>query len=349
MSNTGTRGRRGPDRYWLHALLFLLTFGSTMMAGAQWAGLPADQFTEITNWGVGFTYALLIMTFLTAHEFGHYIAARLHGVDATLPYYIPMPFILFGTMGAVIRTRTPIPNRRVLFDIGVAGPLAGFVVCLVILGFGFTHLPPMESIYAVHPEYRSLGAIPETGMYFGNTILFAFFRNVFGQVAGWIPPMNEFYHYPFLNVGWFGLFVTALNLAPFGNLDGGHVLYALVGGRWQRRVARVLWYVLFILGVLSLLGMIDSYLRIPSPNGFVVFLQSLIGEPLAWAVDQAPLLFSVGEGWLLWALLIRFVIKVDHPEIPGEEGLDLKRKVIGWAAMLILVLCMPLQIIYFVE
>lgn len=348
MSDAAVR-QRPKDRYWLHALLFLLTFGSTMMAGAQWAGLAEADFLEVTNWGVGVTYALLIMTFLSAHEFGHYIAARIHGVDATLPYYIPMPFILFGTMGAVIRTRSMIPNRKVLFDIGVAGPLAGFVVCLVILGFGFTHLPPIESIYAIHPEYRELGRIPETGMYFGNTILFSFFRDTVAGGSAWVPPMNEFYHYPFLCVGWFGLFVTALNLAPFGNLDGGHVLYALVGGRWQRLVARTLWWFLFFIGFMSLFGLIDSYLRVPSPSGFVIFLQNTIGEPLAWAVDRVPWLFTIGEGWLLWALLIRFIIKVDHPEIPGEEGLDTNRAVIGWASMLILILCMPIQIIYFVE
>ena len=207
----------------------------------------------------------------------------------------------------------------------------------------------MESIYAIHPEYQQLGEIPDTGMYFGNTILFRFFQETVAGGSTWVPPMNEFYHYPFLCVGWFGLFVTALNLAPFGNLDGGHVLYALVGGRWQRLVARTLWWFLFFIGFMSLFGLIDSYLRVPSPNGFVIFLQNTIGGPLAWAVDRIPWLFTVGEGWLLWALLIRFIIKVDHPEIPGEEGLDPKRAAIGWASMLILILCMPIQIIYFVE
>jgi membrane-associated protease RseP (regulator of RpoE activity) len=332
------------DRYWLHALLFLLTFLSTMAAGTAWAG--ADP-TEITNWGRGLTYALLILTFLTAHEFGHYIAARIHGVDATLPFYIPMPLILFGTMGAVIKTRSPIPNRRVLFDIGVAGPIAGFVVCLIILGVGYITLPPFEYIYSIHPDYAATGRIPETGMYFGDMILFRLMAMLFGG-NGFVPPMNEVYHYPFLCVGWFGLFVTALNLAPFGNLDGGHVLYAMKG-RFQHRVGRALWWVLLVLGLLSLVGALDAFLAAPSPDTWVIWLQLNISPVISPLVRTAPLLFQVGEGWLLWALLIRFFIGVAHPEIADPEPLDRKRMIIGWLAMTILVLCMPLRIIYFVE
>lgn len=343
----GARSRTR-DRYWLHALLFVLTFLSTMMAGAQWAGLSPEQFSEITNWGAGLTYALLIILFLSAHEFGHYIAARIHGVDASLPYFIPMPLILFGTMGAVIRTRSIIPSRTVLFDIGIAGPLSGFVVSLGILVYGFTHLPGIESLYVIHPEYVAEGGIPATGMFFGDTILFSAFRSWFVDAEQWMPPMNEFYHYPFLCVGWFGLFVTALNLAPFGSLDGGHILYALVGGVWQRRIARVLWWTVFTLGILSLVGIINLYLQEPSPSAFVVFLQNTIGEPLT-AIDRAvPWLFHIGEGWLVWALFVRFLVKVDHPELPDQESIGTGRRVLGWMSMAILVLCMPAQIIYVV-
>lgn len=336
---------RPRDKYWLHALLFILSFMSTMIAGTMWADVDPS---EITHWVHGLTYAILIMTFLSVHEFGHYIAARIHGVDATLPYYIPAPFVLFGTMGAVIRTRTQIPNRRVLFDIGVAGPLAGFVASLVILGIGFINLPGPDSLYAIHPEYQLTGW-SEKGMYFGDTILFSLFKMWFAVGGGWIPPMNEIYHYPFLCVGWFGLFVTALNLAPFGNLDGGHVLYALVGGTWQKRVARFLWWVLFTIGILSLLGTIDSILREPSPIGFVIWLQTMIGKPLAAAVDAFPLLFTIGEGWLLWAILIRVFIKIDHPDLPPDEGLTPMRTALGWLSIVIFVLCLPPQIIRFVE
>jgi len=334
------------DRLWLHGLLFVLTFASTLTAGTQWAG---QDPTEITNWGMGLTYALLILTFLSAHEFGHYIAARIHKVDATLPFYIPMPLILFGTMGAVIRTRSRIPNKKVLFDIGVAGPLAGFVVCLIILGWGLINLPPYEYIYTIHPEYQGMAGIPHTGMYFGDMILFRTLSSLLApHSTGFLPPMNEVYHYPFLCVGWFGLFVTALNLAPFGNLDGGHVLYAMKG-TFQHRVARVLWYVLLTLGILSLVGALHAYLSVPSPTGFIIMLQRSLMPILDPMVNAVPLLFQIGEGWLLWALLVRFFIGIDHPEITDPEPLDMKRQIIGWTSFVILVLCMPLRIIYFIE
>ena len=340
--------QRLPQRYWLHGLLFLATFASTMLAGSQWAGLSAEEYSEITNWGAGLTYAILIMLFLTAHEFGHYIAARIHKVDATLPFYIPMPLILFGTMGAVIKTRSVIPNRKVLFDIGVAGPISGFIVCLGILAVGYATLPPMEWLYTIHPEYQRLSEIPTSGMYFGDMLLFGWMADIFAPAGAYIPPMNEVYHYPFLCVGWFGLFVTALNLAPFGNLDGGHVVYALLGGKKQRLIARSLWWPLFTLGVLSMVGILDSILREPSPNGFVIWLQTIIGTPLSAIVDLVPWLFTIGEGWLLWALLIKFFIKIDHPELGDPEPLSTRRKIVGWTSMLILVLCMPVQLVYFV-
>lgn len=336
------------DRPWLHALLFVLTFGSTMMAGTAWA---MQDYTDISLWGYGVTYALLIMSFLTAHEFGHYVAARIHGVDATLPFFIPMPFIPmipFGTMGAVIRTRAPIPNRKVLFDIGVSGPLAGFVVCLLILTVGIITLPPFESIYAFHPEYRLLREIPHTGMYFGDIPILNVFRWIAATYGKWVPPMNEMYHYPFLCVGWFGLFVTALNMAPFGNLDGGHVLYALTGSRIQRVVARTAWWVMFVAGLLSLLGIVDAVLQEPSPNEFIMSVQNSIGMSLHNIVTSIPWLFQAGEGWLLWSLIIRFVIKIEHPEIPEIEPLSFVRSVVGWLAIAILLLSLPLRMVYFV-
>ncbi len=337
-----------PDRLWLHALLFILSTISTMMAGTAWA---MQDYTDISLWSTGLTYSLLIMSFLTAHEFGHYIAARIHGVDATLPYFIPMPILAlipFGTMGAVIRTRSSIPSRRVLFDIGVAGPLAGFLVCLVILAIGYGMPMSPDSVYTFHPEYRFLGSIPSTGMYFGDMPLYSAFRMIGEHVNGWVPPMNEVYHYPFLCVGWFGLFVTALNMAPFGNLDGGHVLYALVGGALQRRISRFLWWVMFIAGVLSLVGVIDTFLQEPSPTAWIQSLQYTIAEPLHSVVSWAPWLFKLGEGWLLWAILVRFVVRIDHPEIPDPLPLDGYRAALGWLSIAIFILCLPVRIVYFV-
>lgn len=318
------------------------------MAGTAWA---MQDYTDITTWGTGLTYALLLMSFLTAHEFGHYIAARYHGVDATLPYYIPMPLlwlIPFGTMGAVIRTRSMIPNRKVMFDIGVAGPLAGFVVCLVILGIGYANAPPPESIYAFHPEYRFLESIPTTGMYFGDMPLNAAFRWWASETHGWIPPMNEVYHYPFLCVGWFGLFVTALNMAPFGSLDGGHVLYALVGGKRQRVISRTLWWMMFTAGSLAVLGAVNNALLEPSPVPWIDTLSRTVGVALNSLIQAVPWLFQAGEGWLLWSLLVRFLVKIDHPEVPDTSPIGGYRTVLGWLALAILVLCLPVRFVYFV-
>ena len=146
----------GKQRIWLHLSLFILTLYTTTLAGVAWRG--RDPF-ELSNFGYGLEYSLLLLLFLSAHEFGHFIAARIHGVDVTLPYYIPFPGTMmgimpnFGTFGAVIRTRQRIPSRSIIFDIGVAGPIAGFIVCIIILAIGFATLPGIEYLQAIHPDY----------------------------------------------------------------------------------------------------------------------------------------------------------------------------------------------------
>lgn len=331
----------------VHLLLFLATFAMTAMAGAQW--LYKDSL-EVMNWVHGLTYATLIVLFLSAHEFGHYIAARIHGVDASLPYFIPVPpigpFLPFGTMGALIRIRTPIPNRRALFDIGVAGPIAGFVVCLAVLIYGFMTLPTIDYLYTIHPEYVATG-IPSSGMHFGDTLLFSFLRNVFANSSGFIPPMNEVYHYPFLCVGWFGLFVTSLNMLPFGQLDGGHVLYSLIGQR-QHVVARLLWWLLFTYGILGLVTEVLAVLAEPSPEPYMVWMQTYIEPVFSVVIRAIPFDVSAGSNWLLWAFLIRFLIRIPHPPIADPEPLSLGRKVIGWTSIIILVSSFTPTIITFV-
>ena len=274
---TNQKAYKPKQRYTLHITLFILTFISTIIAGVSWNG---KNFTDVSTWDSGLTYAALIMLFISAHEFGHYFAARYHGVDATLPFYIPMPapFLMpFGTMGAVIRTRSPIKNRKVLFDIGVSGPLAGFVVSLAVLVYGFLSLPGKEYLYDIHPEYLSLfgGDIPHFGLTFGDTLLYSFLANVFANPYGFLPPMNEIYHYPFLCVGWFGLFVTSLNLLPVGQLDGGHITYAMFGKK-QGIVSRIVVAVMVAIGLFAVLGELRSYLEIDNPDSLFSFLQSIV-------------------------------------------------------------------------
>lgn len=330
----------------IHVLLVLATFATCMMAGAQWVGV--NPF-EIGNWQAGFSYAVLTMTFLLSHEYGHYLAALRHKLPSSLPYVIPVPptIMPFGTFGAVIRTRTPMMTKNQLFDIGVSGPIAGFVVCLIILTIGFITLPGVEYLYAIHPEILANG-FTDKGLTFGDTLLFSMFRSMFeGHV--FVPPMNEIYHYPFLCVGWFGMFVTALNLLPFGQLDGGHVLYALIG-RKQHVIGRVLWWTMFSLAVLWLLGLIHDLFTVGfNPAAFspwVLWLRSTVDPTLGSVIAKAPWLFSLGEVWTFWLIMVRLVIKIEHPVIADESPLSKGRVAIGWIAMLILILSIAPKSIY---
>ena len=289
----------------IHISLFLATFFTTTLAGVMW--LNKDPF-DLQNFYLGLHYSISLLAILTAHEFGHYFAARYHRVNSTLPYYIPMPPFLFnpfGTMGAIIKIKSPIPTRRALFDIGASGPVAGFVVTLIIFMYGVFTLPTIDYLYAIHPEYKMTGTIPQTGLAFGNSLFTIGVRELFSNQL-FFPPMNEIYHYPFLCVGWFGLFITALNLIPIGQLDGGHILYALIG-RKQGIFARIFFGSLIVIGLSSF---------IPLPY------------------------FSIHAGtvgWLVFALILYFLIKLDHPPIYDDAELDPTRKLIGWITIVIFI------------
>lgn len=338
--------RKSKQRLPLHIALFLASFLCMLMAGTQWMG---KDFLEISNWQYGFTYAILLITFLSAHEFGHYFAARYHKVDATLPYFIPFPLLMFnpfGSMGAVIKTRTPIYSRKALFDIGIAGPLAGFVVCLVILIVGLLTLPDKSYIYQIHPEYMLLGGnIPKWGMYFGDTLLYSFLASVFGNSGGFLPPMNEIYHYPFLCVGWFGMFVTAINLIPIGQLDGGHITYAMFG-KWHRYITRVAWWTLFIIGSGSFLNIFYDIIKTDQPDTLYTFFQSLLLPVLATLKSLFPWWFESWGAWVLWAFIARFVVKLDHPPVPDSTPIGKPRMALGWVAIAIFVLTISYNGLY---
>jgi len=291
--------------YIINILLFIITFFTTTIAGMQWLGK-----TDLADFATGLPYSLAILFVLASHEFGHYFASRYYNVNTTLPYFLPCPPPLnFGTFGAVIITRSKVPTRRAMFDIGVAGPIAGFIASLLILIYGFTHLPPREYLYTIHPEYLTGEKIQGIDLIFGDTLFFRFLATILtNPQIDFVPPMNEVYHYPFLCVGWFGLFVTMLNMTPIGQLDGGHVIYAMLGSRYHRIIARVAFGTLLLLGLLGFAPMIG------------------VQAPVGWL------------GWLFWALLVRLVIKLDHPQISDPEPLDTKRRIIGWISILILLL-----------
>lgn len=300
-------------RYWLHILLFVITFITTTVAGAEWTTGTFGPYT-LSTLLKGLPYSISILFFLTCHEFGHYFAAKYHKVDATLPYYIPLPpilgFINFGTMGAVIKTTSPIRMKKAMFDIGIAGPIVGFIACLIVLIYGFTHVPGEEYILSIHPDYFS-PEYEKTGLklVFGDTLLFSFLKYIFTDGSQFFPPMSEIYHYPFLCVGWFGLLVTAMNMIPVGQLDGGHISYAMFGEETHYKIAVIAFVLLFIFG---LSGFVDSMLE--------------LNLNIGWS------------GWLFWSLILYFFIRLKHPAIADDKKLDSKRMILGYFSFVILLL-----------
>ncbi len=207
---------------------FLLTVYSTLIAGAvlaiEDASWPTVRDLLVTPnfWLFGWPYAACILMILGCHEMGHYVACRLYGIDATLPFFIPAPH-LFGTFGAVIRIRAPITDRRALFDIGVAGPIAGFVVAVPVLLFALAHSP----VVSQPPSGE--------GISFPSCLLLEIVgRSLYPAL---VDPDRTVMVHPTYWAAWLGLLATGLNLLPIGQLDGGHILYA-VSGRWHTTVSR---------------------------------------------------------------------------------------------------------------
>lgn len=235
---------RTGDRYWLHILLFVITLLTTSLVGASMQfdferNVPFDieHNFELYGWfwhhpmGLlqGLPFALTLLTILMAHEFGHYLAALYHRVDASLPYFMPSPML--GTFGAFIRVRSPIYTRAALFDIGVSGPLAGFVFLLPALSVGLAFSKVIPGI--AHQGSLQFG-IP------GLQILLT--KAIFPGV-----PAASIYLHPVARAAWVGMFATAMNLLPIGQLDGGHILYSFFPNR-HRQVSTALALILLPLG-----------------------------------------------------------------------------------------------------
>ena len=218
--------KKTPKQYLFHLGLFLVTLFTTSFAGSGGGGTILEIFFN------GLPYSFSLLSILLVHEFGHYFAARRFGVDATLPYFIPFPSLI-GTMGAVIKTRTPVPHSRALLYIGAMGPLPGFIVSFFLAAYGI-------SVSSIHP----LPVVPpDTVPVFGDSILFAGLVHFF---HGTIPAGSDIYLSPFAWAGWIGFLITGLNLMPIGQLDGGHVLFALIG-RKQRYAGWMSFLALVIL------------------------------------------------------------------------------------------------------
>src|SRR5262249_27151828 len=240
-------------RLWLHALLFAMTAFTTLVIGARLqydfnARLPAyavdeDLFPwlwalrEPRHLLLGIPFSLALMSILTAHELGHYFYCRRYRVVATPPLFIPAP-TLIGTLGAFIRIKSPIPDRRALFDIGIAGPIAGFVVALPTLIVGL-----LASRFA--PDL-----VAQQGITYHYPLIFQVFHWAmpWSHYGSMHVPLSQIDLHPVALAAWVGMFMTSLNLIPAGQLDGGHILYALAP-RWHRNISRALIIALIPLGV----------------------------------------------------------------------------------------------------
>lgn len=234
---------RPRERWWLHVALFAVVLVTTSLGGAALFGPPGTFWSLPSPATIrsGFPFALPLLAILLAHESGHYMAARQYRVDASPPYFIPfLPQLnAIGTMGAFIRLRSAVFDRRTLFDIGVAGPLAGVLVAIPVLLVGVAQSPanPAARHIALAHQYVVLWGQP---LYLGDSLLMRAVRGVVGA-------HGVLHLSPIALAGWVGILVTMLNLLPLAQLDGGHIAFALFG-RAQTWIARLFWVALLLLG-----------------------------------------------------------------------------------------------------
>jgi membrane-associated protease RseP (regulator of RpoE activity) len=296
------------DKVSTNIILFVLTVFSVMLAGAQPEGpIPSDMLGQmlmlVKSIFTGWPFALSLLGILLAHELGHYFMSRYHKTPATLPYFIPFPFSPLGTMGAAIIMRGIPKNKRVLFDIGVAGPIAGLIVAIPVLLYGLT----LSTLGTIDPN--------PNGFLEGNSLIYLLAKFiVFGQllpapvepqgILYWLQyfftgrpvpfgGLDVFIH-PVAFAGWAGILVTALNLIPAGTLDGGHVVYSLFGEKAKKAFP-------FIVGLLVILGFFWS-------------------------------------GWWLWAALLFWLGRVNAQPMDQITELDPIRRTIAYAMIIVFIL-----------
>jgi membrane-associated protease RseP (regulator of RpoE activity) len=364
----------------IQLILFIVTIITTTLAGAEWMfgkflflGDDVLTFSEVLS---GLYFSIPLLGILTVHEFGHFFTARYYKIKVTLPFYIPMwlgflsiPFTI-GTMGAFIRIKQLIQSRKEYFDVGIAGPLAGFVVALMVLTYGFTHLPEPEYIFEIHPEYEEYGMNYDEyyeqlpmNLAVGDNLLFMFFKNYVADPEK-VPNKYELYHYPWLFAGFLALFFTALNLIPIGQLDGGHVIYGLFGYKWSRTISRILFLIMITfsgigwvpegpLGVDFFIGLVFYLLFLFL--AFYNFEKDIKKRLLLVIWVMIIQIFSVKYYpeardyglYMVFAFILGRFLGIDHPKALIDKPLDLKRKIIGWIALGVFVVSFTPKPLYF--
>ncbi len=375
----------------IQLILFVVTLITTTLAGAEamtgrfFFFLPESYILHFPDdFWQGLQFSIPFLAILTCHEFGHYFTARFYKIRTTLPYYIPMWLsalaMSIGTLGAVIRILDKTRTRKQYFDIGIAGPLAGFVVGFGVLWYGFSYLPAIDYIFKIHPEYVKYGLnyahemsknanLLNGQMVLGDNLLFMFFKEFVADPA-LLPPNFEIMHYPLLWAGYLSLFFTALNLFPIGQLDGGHILYGLIGKKKFNIVAPVI-FILFVFYAGIGMFTVADIKAIGQANAaytsdtdfflwlmvYVYFLRvcfsTLSENPLnAWVLALAVVVIQLVmsaipyfehvqgfSGFFPFAFLLGRFLGVYHPDVEVDEPLDLKRKLLGWFALVVFVLC----------
>jgi membrane-associated protease RseP (regulator of RpoE activity) len=284
-----------------NVLLFVLTCVTTLLAGLAYSGSPTFDALRasptVARFLAGVPFAATLMAILVVHEFGHYFTARRYGASVSLPYFIPLPLGFLGTLGAIIRMRSPGRDRNELFDIAAAGPLAGLAVALpaMLVGLAWSSLVPLPA---------------EPRVVFGEPLLS---RLLVWLRFGAIPPGVVVFTHPMADAAWAGFLVTALNLLPAGQLDGGRIAYALFG-RHHRTVGKCTVAALVAFGAGSML--------------------------LAAARGDGDLGSAIN--WFVWAGLIAFVVGLHHsPPFDDVTPLTPGRRVVGLVCLLLVVLLMP--------
>ncbi len=376
----------------IHIGLFVLTVVSTTLVGAEnvtgktwwgWGILPESSLLHFSDISKGFLYSFSFLLFLTVHEFGHYFTAQYHQVKATLPYYIPIfvpfPGILnIGSFGAVIRLKQTPDTTGKFFDIGIAGPLAGFLVSVGLIIAGLLTLPDAQYLLDIHPDYiKDYGGVPTQAMqesfiraynlahpespqmsYFvGSNLLFELLKRIIPHNTNNFPTPFELYHYPLLFVGYLTLFFTALNLLPIGQLDGGHIIYGMFGRKNAGLISRVTVVGLILTGGTGFVDLVHFKENYVSLGIYLIFLtfawNRILNKPdnSLFVFGAAVATFAIQVGikyqfpaiqpnmiWVIYAFMGVRFIGLDHPPALMEHPLSRGRMWLGWIAILIFIL-----------
>ncbi len=363
----------------IQIVLFVVTLITTTFTGAEWIyGRPfffgpnplgLNEFLE------GLKYSIPFLGVLTIHEFGHYFTAKKHKTDVTLPYYIPLWLggfsSTFGTLGAFIRIKDRIESRVKYFDIGIAGPLAGFVAALFVLWYGFTHLPnPHDYAFSLFPDFKKYGleygkfletTKDYTSIKLGDSLLFNFFEQF--VATNELPHPYLYTNYPIIFAGYLSLFFTALNLFPVGQLDGGHILYGLIGDKAFNIVSPILFTIFVFYAGLGFFNthefrtndttvLLELFVKFAIFVCFNYLCFSRITENLItnWIIALSVVAFQLlisyfyptiegYSGFLAFGLMIGRFLGVYHPPTQDTKPLTLERKILGWLALIIFILC----------